>query len=391
MNTKKLMDITDDILQTMERSGYSKSTINYTRSIYKKLNIYLKDEFSYDKAEKIFSTYYFTTDKVVYRSQRRCLKYIEYYIMNQDFLNIQYSYKDTVQYNFLLEDKKEDIEQYFKYCSKDIVTSILRYSNLFLNYSKIIDISELKNEHIYEYLSYVSSNYSLNSVGTITYYIKSFIKYLYNNKYINIHPDKAIPKIKNYKNSSELNYLSKEELKELLKSIDRSNLKGKRDYAIIILAATYGLRSVDITNLKPTQILWKKDIIVLTQKKTNKEIYLPLIKNVKLALLDYYQSNYEKINAIQYMFVTVVPPYKNITRTTAYSIAKFYMKNLDFNTQKNGLHILRHTLAKTMLDEQIPLTVIKDTLGHQSIESTKIYLSIDTTQLKKLSLEVPNE
>lgn len=57
----------------------------------------------------------------------------------------------------------------------------------------------------------------------------------------------------------------------------------------------------------------------------------------------------------------------------------------------HGPHSLRHSLATGLLKENIPVSEISDILGHASTLTTETYLSVDTTHLKELSLEVPYE
>ena len=60
----------------------------------------------------------------------------------------------------------------------------------------------------------------------------------------------------------------------LLDSIDRGNPIGKRNYAIIMMAACLGMRDSDITNLRFENIDWEKSTISFFQKKTNKFLVL---------------------------------------------------------------------------------------------------------------------
>ena len=59
------------------------------------------------------------------------------------------------------------------------------------------------------------------------------------------------------------------------------------------------------------------------------------------------------------------------------------------NGKKHGPHALRHSLASVLLEENTPLPIISEVLGHANTESTSVYLKIDINQLSKFSLEPP--
>ena len=83
---------------------------------------------------------------------------------------------------------------------------------------------------------------------------------------------------------------SHEDLKKLLDTIDRGNPSGKRDYAIILLVARLGLRSVDVKNLMLSDIKWSENKVMLVQSKTNEPVLLPLLKDVGWAIIEYLKN-----------------------------------------------------------------------------------------------------
>ena len=67
-----------------------------------------------------------------------------------------------------------------------------------------------------------------------------------------------------------------EEIERLIAVVDRNNAVGKRDYAIILLAARLGLRASDIANLRFDNIFWEQNTINFYQYKTGNKLELPL-------------------------------------------------------------------------------------------------------------------
>lgn len=177
----------------------------------------------------------------------------------------------------------------------------------------------------------------------------------------------------------------------MLKAVDRGNPKGKRDYAMILLAARLGLRASDICSLTFENLLWSQNLIVLIQEKTKKRIELPLIAEIGNAIIDYLKYG-RPIAELPYVFLHANHGYRKLQEPTLHSIVCHYMRlagiaNVD--AKKHGPHALRHSLAGFLLEKKTPLPVISEVLGHTNTESTKTYIKIDMDSLSQCALEVP--
>ncbi len=91
-------------------------------------------------------------------------------------------------------------------------------------------------------------------------------------------------------------------------AVDRSSAKGKRDYAILLLACRLGLRAGDIRQLKLDQLHWDDSTIEVTQSKTGMPLSLPLTTEVGEALIDYLKSGRPQM-AHREVFLKVNPPF----------------------------------------------------------------------------------
>jgi site-specific recombinase XerD len=66
------------------------------------------------------------------------------------------------------------------------------------------------------------------------------------------------------------------------------------------------------------------------------------------------------------------------------------MAGIQYEGRHHGPHALRHSLATSLMNENVPLSAISNIMGHSSTRTTEIYLTVDETNLKELSLEVPD-
>lgn len=220
---------------------------------------------------------------------------------------------------------------------------------------------------------------------------RGYMQYLFERELVSTNYSKKIPS-DNYKQQPKLpSTFTKEEINQFICSIDRGNPKGKRDYAIFLLALKLGFRSSDIANLKFENISWQKNEFIFEQKKTGKGITLPILPEVGNAIIDYLKYGRPQSNE-NHCFLQIVSPHDKIATHDIANSAQFYLKraNIDLRNRKHGPHALRHSFASCLLDQTTPLPVISEALGHSSTMSTMFYLRIDTSSLKQCALEVPS-
>lgn len=222
--------------------------------------------------------------------------------------------------------------------------------------------------------------------------LRGFLRYLHSEGILPIDWSYLVPKDK-YKQEAKLpTTYTKEEVDRILTAVDRGNPKGKRDYAMILLAARLGLRASDICGLTFVNLLWSQNIIVLIQEKTKKRVELPLLTEVGNSIIDYLKYG-RPVSDLPYVFLHANHGYRKLQEPTLHSIVCYYMRLAgiaNINDKKHGPHALRHSLAGFLLEKKTPLPVISEVLGHTSTESTKTYLRIDMGSLRQCALEVPS-
>lgn len=184
--------------------------------------------------------------------------------------------------------------------------------------------------------------------------------------------------------------LSLDQIATVLKSAqtDRSPM-GLRDYAILQLLSTYGLRAGEITHLRLDDIDWRAETLRIHHSKTRAHSVLPLLEPVGEALLDYLRHGRPKTDARE-IFIRSRAPYRRMARI--YSEVRRRMEAAGVKPSgKRGPHIFRHARAVSLLRASVPRKVIGDVLGHRSTESTIPYLKLATEDLRTIALEIPGQ
>ena len=261
------------------------------------------------------------------------------------------------------------------------------------------------------FMDYLSSQGINNSqkidLGLINNYIKTLAGYTYKTVEQNICSLRAFfrfllktgevrtdfatktPMVQTRKQTRIPSVWTKDELTKLIAAIDRGSPKGKRDYAIILMACRLGVRCTDIKNLKFENFHWKEKKLVFVQSKTRDTLSLPLTTEVGWAAIDYLKYGRPKIGN-PYLFVKHMAPFGPFSEANHLSqIIKRYMEiaHIPVLKKKRGMHSLRHTMAKMLLENNTPISTMSDILGHIDTDSTTVYLKIDIKKLKECSLD----
>ena len=227
-------------------------------------------------------------------------------------------------------------------------------------------------------------------VGVILYVLRNYFSFLYTRGYTSHDLAPKFPKIRVPRNGTIPYGWSKSDIQRLLGAIDREDPKGKRDYAILLIAVRLGLRVGDIRNLKQASIDWQRNTINLTVSKTSKPTELPLLKDIGWAIIDYLQNGRPNTTS-ECLFVRHRAPFNAFGSLGSFSkeLHRYIIKaGLEIpQGKRRGMHSLRNALAGNMLDAQIPLPVISEALVHESINTTGIYLKIDIEGLRKCAVD----
>lgn len=266
-----------------------------------------------------------------------------------------------------------------------------RFSD-YLNSRDIVDVRDM-DEAVVSGFSETFIRYSPSQIHCTLCSLRTFFHYLFENGFVSKNFAYSVPRDGYRQQTKVPSAYPKEDVEKVLKSIDRGNPKGKRDYAIILIAARLGLRAQDICDLSFHHLKWEKNTIELLQRKTKKPIIFPLLDDVGLAIIDYLKYARPEYESTNEVFLRLTPPVGKLQAPTLHSIVKQHMQTAGIrmqNGKKHGPHALRHSLASALLEENTPLPIISEVLGHTNTQSTSIYLKIDVNQLRKCSL-VPEE
>jgi integrase len=184
--------------------------------------------------------------------------------------------------------------------------------------------------------------------------------------------------------------MTDEEFKKLESALqDKTNGISLRDRAIVTLALYTGLRNSDIVSLKFENIDWNNNKISLVQSKTLTPLTLPLRPIIGNALYDYIKE--ERPNSKSpYIFLSTRKGRLKMSPTglPVLSYKVFNVAGIRINGEKKGLHLLRHRVATSLINNGHESPIVMSVLGHTVPLAVDYYLESDYKKLKECGLDI---
>ena len=274
--------------------------------------------------------------------------------------------------------------------SQRLMGLIIRDLILYLYRHDVYSFEEMTNSHVSGFIASQVGYKPKTMSGRISY-LRGLFRFLYLEGYVSIPLAEALPKVQSVFRTTVPTVWKPEELQKVKESVDLGNPNGKRDYAIIMLIASTGLRSGDVINLKLSDINWERKEISVVQNKTTGPLLLPLMDSAGWALIDYikHARPESQYNNVFLKHLSPFEPFQSVS--SFYTLLTKYVAKAGVEPggkSKAGMHSLRHTLACELLQNEVDINTIADILGHADPESTRNYLRVNISALSRCTLEV---
>ncbi len=179
--------------------------------------------------------------------------------------------------------------------------------------------------------------------------------------------------------------ISWDEVGRMLEKVERRTIRGRRDYAILLLLVTYGLRANEIAKLTLDDVDWKRERLQVLERKAGHSAVYPLTGVVGEALIEYVRNGRPETKD-RHLFFRAVAPTSPITAAAVSSSVAHYLLKAGIQVRRPGSHTLRHTCVQRLVDSGFPVKTIGDYVGHRSPESTRIYAKIAIDSLREVAL-----
>jgi integrase/recombinase XerD len=215
--------------------------------------------------------------------------------------------------------------------------------------------------------------------------LRIFLRYLYRERLIPTDLSRGIELPRAYRLATLPRSITWDEVRRMLETIDRRTTTGKRDYAILLLLVTYGLRAREVAALTVDDFDWKRDRLSVPDRKAGHTTAYPLSRIVGEAVVDYLQHGRPTTSDRQ-VFFRVLAPRTAMTHGAVSTRASYYLHRAGIPVPRPGSHTLRHTCVQRLVDADFSFKEIGDYVGHRAPDSTEIYAKVATEKLREVAL-----
>ena len=250
------------------------------------------------------------------------------------------------------------------------------------------DSALLRAPHVTGFVMRHAHQLSPMRAGLMVTALRSFFRYLRHRGAIDTDLAGCVPTVPNWSLSTLPRFLPAATVERILECCDRTTSVGRRNHAILLLLARLGVRAGEVVGLRLDDIDWSTGQIAI-RGKGGKSAQLPLAADVGAALAGYLRHDRPQ-SATRNVFLRHRAPLVGFgNSSTISSLVRRALKHAGVESAHTGAHVLRHSLATSMLRQGGSLDEIGELLRHQSPNTTAIYAKVDVTALHTLALPWP--
>jgi site-specific recombinase XerD len=244
-----------------------------------------------------------------------------------------------------------------------------------------IDLGSLKIEQVDAFVAEFFAPFAAASCRIYRCNLRGFLKYLYHER--NIIKRDLAPLVvgrREYAQAKPPNFLRRQEIRKLFAGLTIRSASDIRTYALVQLAYTMGLRPKEISRISLDDISFSTQQLTVTDRKGKNPVELPMPEHTVKAIAAYVIGARPK-SEHRTVFLTMLPAFRPMSsNVVGYHITKAMRKAGLSSTA----YWLRHTYAQNLLEAGSSIFEIKEMLGHDKIESTKLYLHVHIKLMRKV-------
>ena len=274
-------------------------------------------------------------------------------------------------------------QQTYRQATVRQISNIKRVLTAFDQYLQThkIDLCSLKIEQVDAFVAEFFAPFAAASCRIYRCMLRGFLKYLYHER--NIIKRDLAPLVvgrREYAQAKPPNFLRRQEIRKLFAGLTISSASNIRTYALVQLAYTMGLRPKEISRISLDDITFSTLLLAVTERKGNNPVELPMPEHTVKAIAAYVigarpESEHRRV------FLNMLPPFLPMSPN---GVGRHITKAMRKAGLSSTAYWLRHTYAQNLLEAGASIFEIKEMLGHDKIESTKLYLHVHIKLMRKV-------
>jgi site-specific recombinase XerD len=258
----------------------------------------------------------------------------------------------------------------------------LRRFDDFVHRDGLRDFNQLQADHLDRFVSSQAASSNRGRIQRVVKILRGFFRYLFARGMVARDWAAALISPPQYRLARTPRAPQVSQVRQLLAGIDRTQTGGRRDFAVLLLAAGLGLRAGEIAALRLDDLDWRGERLSVRQFKNQHLLELPLPRPLVEALADYLRHERPPHSPHRHVFLRLNPPWSPLA---AGSVSGLLARRLRQAGVKASGHQLRHAFAGELLRAGVGYSTLQELLGHRHFTSTQVYTKLDLSALREVA------
>lgn len=242
-----------------------------------------------------------------------------------------------------------------------------------------LSLLEVDNDIVRSWVSsLMDEKRAASSVGRKLSSLRAFYSYLCNEGLVAGSPVQGVTSPKRRKRLP--SFVKEQEMDAILDGAFDDDFESQRDKLIIMLFYETGVRLAELVNLEVSSVDFSNGVIKVDGKR-NRQRVIPFVGELREHLLSYIMVRDKVASAGEAAFFVSCKG-KRVSRSCVYRLVRRILTDNGVQLSKRSPHVLRHSFATAMLNNDADLGVVKELLGHRQLATTEIYTHLTFEELK---------
>jgi site-specific recombinase XerD len=256
----------------------------------------------------------------------------------------------------------------------------------FLATHDVADLTSIPPQLIHRFIVREGNHYHRVTMSTRCGALRRFLGHLYRRSLTSVDLSSVVVAPVVFQQEQCPRFLTRVEVEAVLAVVDQVSPRGRRDYAMMLMLAVYGLRGIEVIRLRLDDIDWRNQKLHIGKRKAGNRTTYPLSVPVGEAIVRYLRDG-RPSSQHREVFLTLRPPFSPFAdSTTLCSHVSGYLTKAGIHVNRPGMHTFRYSCAQRLLEKGEPLKTIGDFLGHTDPDSTRRYTMIAIDQLREVAI-----
>jgi site-specific recombinase XerD len=245
-------------------------------------------------------------------------------------------------------------------------------------------LREVEASDISDFVLRHAHSMAVGRAQLMTTAFRSFFRFLFQKGEMQTDLAASVPTVADWRLSTVPKHLTPEQVERVLQACNPRTASARRDYAVLLLLARLGLRAGEVVALELDDINWRASEIIVRGKGLFHD-RMPLPADVGKALASYLRRDRPVCQTRRVFVCMKAPPRGFAGPGTLTTIVRRALARADLHPTFKGAHLLRFSLATSMLRSGATLGEIGEVLRHRASNTTEIYAKVDFEALRSLA------